>query len=179
VRSGRRFAPLGATAEPRSRRSFLFAAAGLLALSACAAADEEPAPVVGRRAPEFRLATVAGEPLALAELQGKPVVLNFMATWCGPCKYELPAFQELAGRRPELSVLLVDLGEDSEMVAEFLDSLKVSLPTVLDESGQVTKTYRVRGLPSTFFIDRGGVIRAVQLGALDQRALENGVGKIT
>jgi cytochrome c biogenesis protein CcmG/thiol:disulfide interchange protein DsbE len=167
------------TAEPRSRRSLLLGAAGLLALSACAAAGEEPAPVVGRRAPDFRLATVAGQPLALVELLGSPVVLNFMATWCGPCKFELPAFQEMAGRRPELSVLLVDLGEDAEMVAEFLDSLKVSLPTALDESGQVTKSYRVRGLPSTFFIDRGGVIRAVQLGALDQRALETGVGKIT
>ena len=157
------------------RRAFLL---GALALAACAPAEEEPAPVVGRRAPEFRLAKLNGEPLALADLQGKPVVLNFMATWCGPCKYELPAFQELAARRPELSVLLVDLGEDSEMVAEFLDSLKVTLPTVLDETGHVTKSYRVRGLPSTFFIDRAGVIRAVQLGALDGRALESGVTKI-
>ena len=157
------------------RRAFLV---GALSLAACGPTQEEPAPVVGRRAPEFRLAKLDGEPLALAELQGKPVVLNFIATWCGPCKVELPAFQRLAGRRPELSVLLVDLGEDSEMVSEFLDSLKVSLPTVLDESGQVTKSYRVRGLPSTFFIDRAGVIRAIQLGALDERALESGVTKI-
>jgi cytochrome c biogenesis protein CcmG/thiol:disulfide interchange protein DsbE len=157
------------------RRAFLV---GAVALAACGRVQEEAAPVVGRRAPEFRLAKLDGQPLALAELQGQPVVLNFMATWCGPCKVELPAFQQLAGRRPELSVLLVDLGEDSEMVGEFLDSLKVSLPTVLDESGQVTKSYRVRGLPSTFFIDREGVIRAIQLGALDERALETGIAKI-
>jgi cytochrome c biogenesis protein CcmG/thiol:disulfide interchange protein DsbE len=162
----------------RIGRRALLAGAGAALLAACRPAEEEAAPVVGRRAPEFRLATVSGEPLALADLRGKPVVLNFMATWCGPCKHELPAFQEMAGRRPELTVLLVDLGEDSELVAEFLESLKVSLPTVLDESGQVSKSYRIRGLPSTFFIDRTGVIRAVQLGALDQRALENGVTRI-
>jgi cytochrome c biogenesis protein CcmG/thiol:disulfide interchange protein DsbE len=149
-----------------------------VALSACGVGQEEAAPVVGRRAPEFNLNGIDGRPVVLAELQGTPVILNFMATWCGPCRVELPAFQELAGRHPELRVVLVDLGEDREMVAGFLEELKVSLPTALDESGQVTKSYRVRGLPSTFFIDKGGVIRAIQLGALDTRALESGVTKI-
>ena len=163
----------------RIGRRALLVGAGAALLAACGRAEEEAAPVVGRRAPEFRLAKLDGEPLALAQLQGKPVVLNFMATWCEPCKVELPAFQQIAGRRPELTVLLVDFGEDSEMVSEFLDALKVTLPTVLDENGQVTKSYRVRGFPSTFFIDRTGVIRAIQLGALDQRALEAGIARIT
>jgi thiol-disulfide isomerase/thioredoxin len=107
-------------------------------------------------------------------------VLNFFATWCGPCRYELPAFQAVAQRHAErgLAVLLVDLQEDPADVGQFLESLKVKLPAAIDETGHVTKAYRVRGLPSTFFLDRGGVIRAVQLGALDDRALESGVDKI-
>jgi thiol-disulfide isomerase/thioredoxin len=164
----------------RGRRRFLAGLLGLLALAGCSAQPEEPAPVVGRRAPDFTLESLGGQSVSLASLQGKPVVLNFFATWCGPCKYELPAFQAMAERHADrgLTFLLVDLQEDAEQVAPFLESLKVSLPAVLDESGRVTKTYRVRGLPSTFFVDREGVIRAVQLGALDDRALEGGIAKI-
>lgn len=152
--------------------------AGLLALAACATPVEEAAPVVGRRAPEFSLPALNGTPVALASLRGRPLVLNFMATWCLPCRQELPAIQSLTARHPELRVLLVDWAEDPEQVAAFLEELKVDLPTVVDDTGQVTKAYRIRGLPSTFFIDREGVIRAVQLGALDDRTLDAGVSKI-
>ena len=162
------------------RRSFLAGALALVALAACGARPEEPAPIVGRRAPDFTLPSLGGEAVPLASLQGRPVVLNFFATWCVPCRTELPAFQATAQRHADrgLAFLLVDLSEDPEDVGHFLESLRVSLPAAIDETGQVTKAYRVRGLPSTFFIDREGVIRAVQLGALDDRALEGGIAKI-
>lgn len=163
-----------------SRRCFLLGAVGLLGLAACGGQTEEPAPVVGRPAPDFSLTGLDGEPVALASLRGKPVVLNFFATWCLPCRQELPAFQAMAERHADkgLTVLLVDLQEDPADVAAFLESLDVGLSAVVDDTGRVTKAYRVRGLPSTFFLDRQGVIRAVQLGALDERALEGGVNRI-
>jgi cytochrome c biogenesis protein CcmG/thiol:disulfide interchange protein DsbE len=162
------------------RRSFLAGALGLVALAGCGAPEEQPVPVVGRRAPDFALTGLDGESVSLASFRGRPVVLNFFATWCVPCRTELPAFQAMAQRHADrgLAVLLVDLQEDPEDVGRFLASLDVSLPAAVDETGHVTKAYRVRGLPSTFFLDREGVIRAVQLGALDDRALESGVAKI-
>jgi cytochrome c biogenesis protein CcmG/thiol:disulfide interchange protein DsbE len=162
------------------RRSFLAGALGLVALAGCGTPEQEPAPVVGRRGPDFTLTGLDGESVSLASFRGRPVVLNFFATWCIPCRTELPAFQAAAKRHADrgLAVVLVDLQEDRDEVGGFLESLDVSLPAVIDETGHVTKAYRVRGLPSTFFVDREGVIRAVQFGALDDRALESGVAKI-
>jgi peroxiredoxin len=153
---------------------------GALALAAVGCAAEGPAPVVGRRAPDFKLASIDGGEVSLAGLQGKPVVVNFFATWCNPCKKELPAFQALSQQYAEqgLTFLLVDMQEDPDDVAVFLGELQVSLPTVVDSSGEVGKTYRVRGLPSTFFIGRDGTIKQAQLGELDGRLLETGISKI-
>jgi cytochrome c biogenesis protein CcmG/thiol:disulfide interchange protein DsbE len=154
--------------------------AGAVALAALGCAGEGPAPVVGRRAPDFALSSIDGGRVSLAELHGKPVVVNFFATWCLPCKKELPAFQALAAQYADrgLTFLLVDMQEDPDDVAVFLGDLGVSLPAVVDASGEVGKTYRVRGLPSTFFVGRDGLIKAVQLGELDGRLLEGGISKI-
>jgi cytochrome c biogenesis protein CcmG/thiol:disulfide interchange protein DsbE len=162
---------------PLPRRAFL---GGLLALAAIGCAGEAPAPVVGRPAPDFELGSIDGERISLAGLRGRPVVVNFFATWCKPCKQELPAFQAQAARHVdnELTFLLVDMQEDPDDVAVFLGELGVSLPAVVDSSGEVGKTYRVRGLPSTFFVGRDGVIKQAQLGELDGRALESGISKI-
>jgi cytochrome c biogenesis protein CcmG, thiol:disulfide interchange protein DsbE len=159
------------------RRAFV---GGAIALATVGCAGEGPAPIVGRRAPDFKLAALDGGELWLAGLKGQPVVVNFFATWCTPCKKELPAFQALAGQYAErgLTFLLVDMQEDPDDVAVFLGELRVSLPAVVDSSGEVGKTYRVRGLPSTFFVGRDGVIKQVQLGELDQRLLEAGISKI-
>jgi peroxiredoxin len=159
------------------RRAFM---AGVAALAATACATEGPAPVVGRRAPDFALASIDGGSVSLAGLEGKPVVVSFFATWCTPCKKELPAFQALAQQHEDrgLTFVLVDMQEDPDDVAVFLGDLKVSLPAVVDSSGEVGKTYRVRGLPSTFFVGRDGVIKQAQLGELDGRLLEAGISKI-
>jgi thiol-disulfide isomerase/thioredoxin len=159
------------------RRALIGAA---LALAAVGCAAEGPAPIVGRRAPEFKLSSIDGGEVSLAGLQGKPVVVNFFATWCTPCKKELPAFQALSQQYADqgLTFLLVDMQEDPDDVAIFLGELGVSLPTVVDSSGEVGKTYRVRGLPSTFFIGRDGTIKQAQLGELDGRLLETGISKI-
>lgn len=149
-------------------------------IAACGTTPEGPAPVVGRRAPEIALPSIEGGQLSLSALLGKPVVVNFFATWCVPCRKELPAFQEKAGQYADrgLSFLLVDMQEDPDDVATFLGDLGVTLPAVVDASGEVVKTYRVRALPTTFFVDRAGVVRFAQLGQLDPRALDDGISTI-
>jgi thiol-disulfide isomerase/thioredoxin len=161
-----------------SRRAFLGGVAGLL-LSGCGA-SAEPAPIVGRVSPDFQLPSIDGGTIALTGLRGKPVVVNFFATWCVPCKKELPAFQALAGQYASrgLSFVLIDVQEDPDDVGVFLGDLKINLPAVVDSSGEVVKTYRVRGLPSTFFVGADGVIKQAQLGELDGRSLEQGISKI-
>jgi cytochrome c biogenesis protein CcmG/thiol:disulfide interchange protein DsbE len=160
-------------------RRWLLLGGAALALVACRA-DEAPAPVAGKRAPDFSAARLPQGTVRLSDLAGKPVVLNFFATWCQPCTKELPSFQRLAGQfaDKELSFLLVDLQEDPDDVAVFLDNLKITLPTAIDERGEIVKTYRVRGLPSTFFIGRDQVIRMAQLGALTDSLLDEGISKI-
>lgn len=161
------------------RRAFITGGAVALLLAACRN-DDGPAPIVGRRAPDFTLPTLEGPQLTLSSLIGRPVVVNFFATWCVPCRQELPAFQTIATKYTErkLAFVLVDVQEDPDDVAVFLGDLRVDLPTTVDATGEVVKTYRVRGLPSTFFVDRDGVIRLAQLGALDQSILESGIAKI-
>jgi cytochrome c biogenesis protein CcmG/thiol:disulfide interchange protein DsbE len=163
---------------PLTRRTLLLGGSTML-LAACRPGDG-PAPIVGRPAPDFTGALLPVGQLRLSELAGRPVVLNFFATWCVPCKQELPTFEQLAARHADkgLSFLLVDMAEDPDDVAVFLDALKVTLPTVVDDTGEIVKTYRVRALPSTFFIGRDGNIKMAQLGALDENLLSQGISKI-
>src|SRR5206468_3066388 len=117
---------------------------------------------------------------SLRSMAGKPVVLNFFATWCVPCTKELPTFQQLAERYADrgLTFLLVDMQEDPDDVAVYLDDLKVALPAAVDQTGEIVKTYRVRALPSTFFVGRDQIIKMAQLGVLDERLMAEGISKI-
>jgi len=123
------------------------------------------APVVGRRAPDFTVDLLAGDTVSLNQFRGRPVILNFWATWCPPCVEELPAFQRVV-QEGRAEVLAVNVGETGEEAADFLRRLGVDLPVALDGSGDLLTRYRVLGLPQTFFIDAGGVIRHVERGAL-------------
>lgn len=153
---------------------------GAAALAACRSGGAGPAPVVGREAPDFTADLLPEGKQTLSALAGRPVVLNFFATWCVPCKQELPAFEKLAQQHTGdgLSFLLVDVSEDPDDVAAFLDELKVTLPAVVDQTGEIVKTYRVRALPSTFFIGRDRTIKVAQLGALDENLLSRGISTI-
>jgi len=131
------------------------------------------APTIGAPAPDFRLPRLGGEELALSSLKGKAVVVNFWATWCGPCRDELPLLADLARRYPasELTVLGVNVQEGEAVVRPFAEEMGITFPLVLDKTGEVVKRYRLRGLPTTVFIDRAGIIRAVYLGPLTSDTL--------
>ena len=140
---------------------------------------------VGELAPDFVLAVLDGEPVRLSDFRGKTVVLNFWASWCPPCRAEMPEFQELWEQRgpggpDDLVILSVDfLPEDTVgAVAGFVEEFEQTFPILFDTSdGDVAQRYGVRGLPATFFIDADGVMRAKNLGPVFGNLLPDGVAK--
>lgn len=139
-----------------------------------------PAPAIGHPAPLFTLPALAGGDLALADLAGQPVVLNFWASWCGPCRAEMPELQRLHDRLGEAGVAVVGVnqGESPETAAAFLESLGLSFPVALDQRTGVSQQYLVNSLPTTFFIDRDGVIRSTFIGAMSDAVLAENLRSI-
>jgi thiol-disulfide isomerase/thioredoxin len=116
---------------------------------------------------------LAGGTVRLSELKGKVVVLNFWATWCPPCRAEMPALEQAQSALGSkgLLVLGVNQMEDASVVASFMRSINLDFAIALDANGAVSRAYRVSALPTTFFIDRDGVIRDVVYGGPMTRAL--------
>jgi len=119
-------------------------------------------------APEFNLATPDGKNVALAQLRGKVVFLNFWATWCSPCRAEMPSMEQLHKEFQDqgLAMVAVDVGESPKQVT-LMAEFRLSFPSLLDENSEVSALYGVRGLPTTFLIDRDGRIVGTVLGARD------------
>ena len=139
-------------------------------------------PKEGERAPDFALvdARDTTKVRKLSDYRGQAVVLNWFASWCDPCKREIPEFQraqdKLAG---QLVVLGVDYLEDAGKAVGILDRLNATYPAVLDSNAAVADHYRVgRGLPVTFFIDREGVLQAFKTGELTPTELEANLAKV-
>lgn len=135
---------------------------------------------VGQRAPDFILERRGDTPLTLSSLEGRVVVLNFWASWCGPCRQEMPEFQAEYARSsaPDAPIIVAVnvLTLDARKPAEaFVDELGVTFPVLFDARGDVAEHYRVRGLPSTFFIDRTGVVRGATYGPVFGNLLVNGI----
>ncbi|MFC1969339.1 TlpA family protein disulfide reductase [Chloroflexota bacterium] len=112
--------------------------------------------------------------VSLSDLQGKPVMLNFWATWCGPCRFEMPFVQEVFEDRgwsdQGLVLLTVDSGESSSKVGEFMKDNDYSFPVILDTKRNIVQKYSVRGIPTTFFIDKEGIIKDVKIGAFPNKS---------
>lgn len=118
----------------------------------------------GAPAPEFELTSLDGRTITLIELRGKPVLVSFGATWCPPCREESPFLQELHESHPELTVLLINQEESPEKVQAYADGLGLSLTILLDRDGRISRRYHVYAIPSSFFIDREGILRAITIG---------------
>lgn len=124
------------------------------------------APLPGLLAPDLTLPTLAGETVSLSDLRGKAVVINFWATWCLPCRTEMPALERTwtAFRNEGLVILAVNLQESPERVAAFTQELGLTLPVLLDRDGLAFSKYQVQLYPTTFFVGRDGVIQDVVFG---------------
>jgi peroxiredoxin len=111
-------------------------------------------------APTFALPDLEGNTLRFGSLRGKLVFLNFFATWCGPCREEMPAMERLhrAHRERGLTVLAVDVRESAKTVRDFVRELKLTFPVVLDDDATLSLKYGVRALPVSFLINRDGFI---------------------
>ncbi len=127
-----------------------------------------PNPKAGFTAPDFTLDLLDGGQLTLSELRGYPVVLNLWASWCLPCRSEMPAIERVYQRYKDAGLIVIGLNmtsQDSESdVRAFVQELGLTLPIVLDRDGSVQSRYQLLGLPSTYFIDRQGIIRSVIVG---------------
>ena len=138
---------------------------------------------VDELAPDFRLQDLDGRVVMLSDFRGKTVILNFWATWCPPCREEMPEFQAIwdergTGGSDDLVVLAVNFLRDDSVGAatKFIEANEFTFPVVFDTTrGDVAARYGVRGLPATFFIDRNGIVRTTALGPVFGNLLETGV----
>ncbi len=132
------------------------------------------APGSGQAAPDFTLASLSGSPVSLSDYSGQVVLINLWATWCPPCKAEMPDIHRFyeAHRAKGFTVLAINNQEDSETVRRFIQANGFTFPVLLDGEAEVLDSYQVRGLPTSFIIDRQGRIQHVQTGAITERQLE-------
>ena len=124
------------------------------------------APRTGGSAPDFTLESTEGQKISLSAQRGKPTVVFFVASWCEVCRAEMPTMVETfrAHQKHAVVFLGVDIYEDWETARAFREEFKMPFPLLVDAYGDVTTRYRVNGTPTTFFVDRDGVIRDVVVG---------------
>jgi peroxiredoxin len=145
-----------------SHRNLFHAIAALFALFAAAAI----AGVAEAPAPDFTLKSNSGANLRLSELRGEVVMINFWASWCGPCRQEMPILSELHDKYKAMgfTVLGVNVEENSSEARKLLKEMPVSFPVLFDNDSSVSKRYDVVAMPSTVLVDRDGNVRYLHKG---------------
>lgn len=113
---------------------------------------------VGKEAPDFTLKNLDGDEVSLSDYRGKIVLINFWATWCKWCDKEMPDLQKLGKENDDIVVLAVDVMEDKETVKKYIEKGKYDFEVVLDEDGNISKTYLVSGYPTSYFVDADGIL---------------------
>ena len=154
----------------------------MITLSACA---ENKAPTGNGQtlAPDFTIYDAAGTPVKLSDFRGKPVVLNFWASWCGPCKSEMPEFQaEFEACGDEVQFLIVNLTDGSretvKTASDYIAQQGYTFPVYFDTQYTAANAYQVRSIPATYFIDENGYVVAQFTGAMNAQQLQQGISLI-
>ena len=123
---------------------------------------------VGFLAPDFTLSSINSQDIVLENFKGKPVILNFWASWCPPCKAEMPAFQEAFQEysSSEIQFIAVNVSNQDSItnVSKFIEEYDITFPIPLDRTGEVSDDYLIHSLPTTYFIDINGVIKKIIIG---------------
>jgi thiol-disulfide isomerase/thioredoxin len=135
---------------------------------------------VGSKAPDFVWVQPSGETMRLTALKGKPIVLNFWATWCKPCLAEMPRLEQTARDNPGIAFYEIDLDEDGAKVRGFFDSLEIAhLIPLVDVGSAVARAYGLgQGVPTTFFIDQDGIVRASTLGEMNTTTIATNLSTV-
>jgi peroxiredoxin len=142
---------------------------------------EGVAPRQGRLAPDFLLEAADGSRIRLSDMRGHPVLINFWATWCAPCRAEMPAIQSVyeAEQSSGFVVLAVNVQESAARVSEWTSRFGLTFPVVFDTYGAVARAYRAsEGLPASVFVDAAGRVQQLHLGEMDAAALREGLAAI-
>ena len=143
-----------------------------------------PAPEVGRAGPDFLLETPQGGTLRLSDLQGHPVLLNFWARWCWPCRLEMPELVKAYERYRDQGLVIVgvDLQEPNKTVLSFAEEFGIEFPLAIDRDGEMRDVWRlggpIQGLPTSYFIDSTGVVRDRFFGPLTEEFIDERLAKI-
>lgn len=118
------------------------------------------------QAPDFTLKSASGENLRLSEQRGKVILLNFWASWCGPCRQEMPILNRLHNQYADLGFMVIGLNVDmkTDKAMDYLKQTPVDFPVLFDPDSQVSELYRVSAMPSTALIDRDGQVRFIHAG---------------
>ena len=147
-----------------------------LAVSALGTTPSESAATL----PELELETLTSATIDLSSFEGQPAVLNLWATWCGPCKREMPLLAQVAAERPDVAFVFVDLRESPDVVKTYLQTQGLSLDTVLiDRRGEVAQAFRARGTPTSLFFSAEGDLIERHLGELSRATLNNYLRQIS
>ncbi len=143
------------------KKSILALVFSVFAVSSLASSGME-----GQTAPDFALKSSTGENLRLSEFRGDVVMINFWATWCGPCRQEMPLLDELYARyeRVGFSLLGVNIDDDSRRAMAMIEELGVDFPVLFDDRKEVSKLYEVEAMPVTVIVDRKGTVRYIHHG---------------
>ncbi|WP_373895218.1 TlpA family protein disulfide reductase [Virgibacillus natechei] len=131
--------------------------------------DDEVGISTGQIAPDFQLNTIEGETVHLSDYRGQRVILNFWATWCPPCRAEIPDFQKLYDNE-DVEILAVDLTETEESIEDvrsFVEEFEMTFPVLMDEKSDVANMYQIMAYPTSYMIDSSGRIQFIAMGAMN------------
>jgi cytochrome c biogenesis protein CcmG/thiol:disulfide interchange protein DsbE len=176
----------GPSVRPSARRrpivfALVLAAVAALAVVGVVALNRPGGSLIGRPAPEFAGTTLDGAPLRLADLRGRPVIVNFWGPTCIPCRDEFPLFKSKLTEHAAdgLVVLGVLMADPPDLARTFIADEGATWDTVEDPDGAIKQAYRVAARPQTYFIDRDGVLRSIQIGEVRAADFERQYGLIS
>jgi len=133
--------------------------------------ESTPNPWIGKPAPDFQFQNLEGQNTSLSDLKGSLVFINFWAVRCPPCRSEMPFIQQIydewQGRG--LVLLAINIGESPSQIEEFMQSSALHFPVLLDTDGSIARQYSVMAIPTSFFIDKNGIIQAWRVGAFSSK----------
>jgi peroxiredoxin len=146
---------------------------GATPLAARTGAPSDPAPLPDHPAPDLALPQLDGAQVTLRDLRGQVVLINVWATWCPPCRAEMPAIQQANATYRDRGFIVpaVNQREDVSAITPLLEQNGLTFPILLDRDGETSASYQANSLPSSFFVDRNGVIRAVYRGPMPPRVI--------